>query len=163
MSFTFCLSLRTNQMGASIRFLNTFSHADVPSRFQLWILLILYNRLIRCSRFDRIYIRYQTHFLSGYTSHDPSSPVPPHGPLRSFLGQFWQQIKAVEDNKHSPQCWQWNTGTLIMSSKKRMRRENFRSVAVIGDLIKVAISFGKVGSLYLLSLTIVNCQFTIDN
>ena len=36
-----------------------------------------------------------------------------------------------------------------MSSKKSIKRENFRSVAVIGDLFKVAISFDKLFSLYL--------------
>ena len=143
MSFTFCLSLRTNQMGPSIRFLNTFSHDEVPSRFQLWILASLYSRLIRRNRLDRKYIRYQTHFLSRYTSHDPSSPVPPHGPLRIRLGQFWQQMNAVEDKMHSPQCWQWNTGTFTISSKKSKSFENFRSRGVKGGLSKVANSFGK--------------------
>ena len=50
----------------------------------------------------------------------------------------------------------------MMLSKKSNRRENFRSRAVMGGLFKVAKSFGKVGSLYLLSLTIVNSQLTIN-
>jgi hypothetical protein len=143
MSFTFCLSLRTNQIGASIRFLNTFSHADVCSKSQLWIFFILYNKLIRFNSFDRKYILYHTHLRSGNTSHDPSSLVPPHGPLRIRFGQFWLQIKAVEDNIHSPQCWQRNNGTFIISSKKSRRRETFRSLAVIGGLFIVTKFSGK--------------------
>jgi hypothetical protein len=55
--------------------------------------------------------------------------------LRSRFGQSWQHINAVEDNRHSPQCLQRNTGTLTTSSKKRTKRENFLSLAVMGGVL----------------------------
>ena len=132
MSLTFCPSLRTNQIGLSILFLITLSQVDVPSRHQLWILFILYKRLIRFKNFERWYILNQTHFLSGNTSHEPFSPVPPQGPFRRRLGQFWLQINAVEDNIHSPQRWQWKTGIFIRSSNRRINRDIFFSPDLIG-------------------------------
>ncbi len=133
-SFTLCRSLRTKTTGASVRFLNAFSQDDVPSRFQLCILILLKSRLTRCIFFDRKYILYHTHFRSGNTSHDPFSPVPPQGPLRIRFGQFCEQINAVEDNMHSPQRWQRNRGIFMMSSTTRRRRETFRSPAPMGCL-----------------------------
>ena len=58
-------------------------------------------------------------------------------------------MKAVDDNVHSPQCWQRNKGTFTTSSKKSSRRENFRSRAVRGVLVKVTKSFNKDSSPFL--------------
>jgi len=48
------------------------------------------------------------------------------------FGQFCEQMNAVEERMHSPQCWQRNNGTFIASSKKRITRDNRRSAGVIG-------------------------------
>ena len=110
-----------------MRFLKTLSQADVFSRFQLCIFSIRNNNTNRLKRLDLKYILYHTHFRSGKTSHDPSSPVPPHGPLRNRLGHLWQHTYPVWLKMHSPQCWHLKSGTLIISSKKRATLETIFS------------------------------------
>ena len=41
-----------------------------------------------------------THCISGLTSQAPSTPTPPHGPLRSCLGQFMGHDMPVSDSAH---------------------------------------------------------------
>jgi hypothetical protein len=68
--------------------LTTFIQEEVPSRFQLCILLSLNSMLTRPSIFDRLCILTHTHRRSGYTSHIPPGRVPPHGPLRKRFGHL---------------------------------------------------------------------------
>jgi hypothetical protein len=42
----------------------------------------------------------QTQRISGFTSQFPLGRTPPHGPLRSVLGQFIGQVIPVECNTH---------------------------------------------------------------
>src|SRR5947209_20091580 len=58
----------------------------------------------------------QTQRMPGYTSQSPLGLTPPHGPLRSCLGQVIGQAYAVAGNAHWPHILQPNRRDLTTRS-----------------------------------------------